>query len=125
MLEILFLLLPIAAGYGWYMGRRSIRQSQTNQHKKLSRDYFTGLNFLLSNESDKAVDLFISMLDVDDAFFKRLIERTASTALAPSFADCRIERARGSKREGAVAGIIEHLTDARVSESHAHSVNVL
>ncbi|NMH63836.1 lipopolysaccharide assembly protein LapB [Shewanella salipaludis] len=66
MLEILFLLLPIAAGYGWYMGRRSIRQNQTNQRKKLSRDYFTGLNFLLSNESDKAVDLFISMLDVDD-----------------------------------------------------------
>ncbi|MGI2261458.1 lipopolysaccharide assembly protein LapB [Shewanella sp. GXUN23E] len=66
MLELLFLLLPIAAGYGWYMGRRSIRQSQSNQRKKLSRDYFTGLNFLLSNESDKAVDLFINLLDVDD-----------------------------------------------------------
>ncbi|NRD73966.1 lipopolysaccharide assembly protein LapB [Shewanella sp. VB17] len=66
MLEILFLLLPIAAGYGWYMGRRSVRHKQGNEHKKLSRDYFTGLNFLLSNESDKAVDLFISMLDVDD-----------------------------------------------------------
>ncbi|MCL1045006.1 lipopolysaccharide assembly protein LapB [Shewanella sp. 1_MG-2023] len=66
MLEILFLLLPIAAGYGWYMGRRSIRQNQKQQSKKLSRDYFTGLNFLLSNESDKAVDLFITMLDVDD-----------------------------------------------------------
>lgn len=66
MLEILFLLLPIAAGYGWYMGRRSIRQHQSEHKKKLSRDYFTGLNFLLSNESDKAVDLFINMLDVDD-----------------------------------------------------------
>ncbi|WP_372871800.1 lipopolysaccharide assembly protein LapB [Shewanella sp.] len=66
MLEILFLLLPIAAGYGWYMGRRSLRQNQHHQRKKLSRDYFTGLNYLLSNESDKAVDLFISMLDVDD-----------------------------------------------------------
>ncbi|RTR38801.1 lipopolysaccharide assembly protein LapB [Shewanella canadensis] len=66
MLEILFLLLPIAAGYGWYMGRRSVRHKQSSDRKKLSRDYFTGLNFLLSNESDKAVDLFISMLDVDD-----------------------------------------------------------
>ncbi|BDM64189.1 lipopolysaccharide assembly protein B [Shewanella sp. NFH-SH190041] len=66
MLELLFLLLPIAAGYGWYMGRRSVRQNQSNQRKKMSRDYFTGLNFLLSNESDKAVDLFISLLDVDD-----------------------------------------------------------
>ena len=66
MLEILFLLLPIAAGYGWYMGRRSILHRDSQKSKKLSRDYFTGLNFLLSNESDKAVDLFISMLDVDD-----------------------------------------------------------
>ncbi|MCL1123175.1 lipopolysaccharide assembly protein LapB [Shewanella surugensis] len=66
MLEILFLLLPIAAGYGWYMGRRSVRQKDSSQRNKLSRDYFTGLNFLLSNESDKAVDLFITMLDVDD-----------------------------------------------------------
>ncbi|WP_028779922.1 lipopolysaccharide assembly protein LapB [Shewanella sp. 38A_GOM-205m] len=66
MLELLFLLLPIAAAYGWYMGRRSLRQKQNSAQKKLSRDYFTGLNFLLSNESDKAVDLFISMLDVDD-----------------------------------------------------------
>lgn len=48
------------------MGRRSVRQNQSSQRKKLSRDYFTGLNFLLSNESDKAVDLFITMLDVDD-----------------------------------------------------------
>ncbi|MBV7315242.1 lipopolysaccharide assembly protein LapB [Shewanella sp. NIFS-20-20] len=66
MLELLFLLLPIAAAYGWYMGRRNLRQNEQQQHKKLSHDYFTGLNFLLSNESDKAVDLFISMLDVDD-----------------------------------------------------------
>ncbi|AQS36012.1 putative N-acetylglucosaminyl transferase [Shewanella psychrophila] len=66
MQEILFLLLPIAAGYGWYMGRRSVRHNQSSQRKQLSRDYFTGLNFLLSNESDKAVDLFITMLDVDD-----------------------------------------------------------
>ncbi|GGY92054.1 MULTISPECIES: lipopolysaccharide assembly protein LapB [Shewanella] len=66
MLELLFLLLPIAAAYGWYMGRRNLRQKQNLKQKQLSRDYFTGLNFLLSNESDKAVDLFISMLDVDD-----------------------------------------------------------
>ncbi len=65
------------------------------------------------------------MFDVDETFFDRLIERTALMALAPSFADCRIERARGSKREGAIAGIIEHLTDSRVTESHAHSVKVL
>ncbi len=31
MLELLFLLLPIAAGYGWYMGRRSVRQDTQKQ----------------------------------------------------------------------------------------------
>lgn len=66
MLELLFLLLPIAAAYGWYMGRRAVRLKQAHQRKKISRDYFTGLNFLLSDQSDKAVDLFISLLDVDD-----------------------------------------------------------
>ncbi|QSX35223.1 lipopolysaccharide assembly protein LapB [Shewanella avicenniae] len=66
MLELFFLLLPVAVAYGWYMGRRNLRQKQTSQQKQLSRDYFAGLNFLLSNESDKAVDMFISMLDVDD-----------------------------------------------------------
>ncbi|KFZ38392.1 hypothetical protein HR45_02795 [Shewanella mangrovi] len=66
MLELFFLLLPVAVAYGWYMGRRNLRQKQSSQQKQLSRDYFAGLNFLLSNESDKAVDMFISMLDVDD-----------------------------------------------------------
>ncbi|RLV61222.1 lipopolysaccharide assembly protein LapB [Parashewanella curva] len=66
MLEILFLLLPLAASYGWYMGRRSMRHQQQNKQRKLSKEYFSGLNFILSNESDKAVDFFIDMLDVDD-----------------------------------------------------------
>ncbi|WP_133406715.1 lipopolysaccharide assembly protein LapB [Parashewanella tropica] len=66
MLEILFLLLPLAASYGWYMGRRSMRHQQQKKQRKLNKEYFSGLNFILSNESDKAVDFFIDMLDVDD-----------------------------------------------------------
>ena len=31
MLELLFLLLPVAAGYGWIMGRNSVRQAQRKQ----------------------------------------------------------------------------------------------
>ncbi|WKE63970.1 lipopolysaccharide assembly protein LapB [Gallaecimonas kandeliae] len=65
MVELLFLLLPIAAGYGWYMGRRSVRQEREVQRNRLSRRYFKGLNFLLSDQPDKAVDLFIDMLAVD------------------------------------------------------------
>ena len=65
MLEVLFLLLPIAASYGWYMGRRSMRHQQQKKQNSINKDYFTGLNFILSNESDKAVDLLVKSLDSD------------------------------------------------------------
>ena len=65
MLELLFLLLPVAAAYGWYMGRRSAQQSKQGDASRLSRDYVTGVNFLLSNQQDKAVDLFLDMLKED------------------------------------------------------------
>ncbi|MCJ2375424.1 lipopolysaccharide assembly protein LapB [Vibrio sp. ZSDZ34] len=66
MLELLFLLLPIAAAYGWYMGHRSARHNRQEQSHQISRQYMTGLNLLLSDQSDKAVDHFIELLQVDD-----------------------------------------------------------
>ena len=65
MLELLFLLLPVAAAYGWDMGRRSAQQSKQDDASRLSRDYVAGVNFLLSNQQDKAVDLFLDMLKED------------------------------------------------------------
>ncbi len=67
MLELLFLLLPIAALYGWYMGQRSAKKDQESIQNKFSRDYVTGLNFLLSNQQEKAVDLFLSMLQKQES----------------------------------------------------------
>ncbi|BCL69128.1 putative tetratricopeptide repeat protein [Vibrio nigripulchritudo MADA3029] len=66
MLELLFLLLPIAAAYGWYMGNRSANFDKQKQSNQISRQYVTGLNLLLSDQSDKAVDHFIELLQVDD-----------------------------------------------------------
>ncbi len=65
MLELLFLLLPVAAVYGWYMGRRSTQQHNQQNANRLSREYVTGVNFLLSDQQDKAVDLFLGMLEKD------------------------------------------------------------
>lgn len=65
MLELLFLLLPVAAGYGWVMGRNSVRQQQHKTSRILSKHYFKGLNFLLSDQPDKAVDTLIKMVDVN------------------------------------------------------------
>lgn len=65
MLELLFLLLPVAAGYGYVMGRNSVRQAQRKQSSILSRHYYKGLNFLLSDQPDKAVDTLIKMINLD------------------------------------------------------------
>ncbi|MFA0569819.1 lipopolysaccharide assembly protein LapB [Vibrio gallaecicus] len=66
MLELLFLLLPIAAAYGWYMGNRNAQQEKQKHSHQISRQYVTGLNLLLSDQSDKAVDHFIELLQVDN-----------------------------------------------------------
>ena len=51
---------------------------------------------------------------LDPTLFARLIDYTRARALPPAFADCCIVPARGSKRQGAIAAIIEHLTNAAV-----------
>lgn len=66
MLELLFLLLPVAMGYGWFMGRNSIKQNDQTAKQDLSIKYSTGLNYLLSNQQDKAIDYLIEALKVED-----------------------------------------------------------
>ena len=48
----------------------------------------------------------------DDGLFQRVVDLTAKRALGPSFADCRISRAKGTKLQGAVAAAVQHLTNA-------------
>lgn len=64
MIELLCLLLPVAALSGWVMGRRSRNRPKQSTSQPLSSDYYKGLNFLLNEQPDKAVDAFIKMLDV-------------------------------------------------------------
>lgn len=52
------------------------------------------------------------LFEIDPGLFDAVVERAGRRALGPTFADCRVVRAKGSKRQGAVAGIIQHLTDA-------------
>jgi lipopolysaccharide biosynthesis regulator YciM len=64
MYEMLLLLLPVAAASGWWAARRS-----ANAAKEACRErdpaYFRGLNYLLDEQPDKAIDVFIKLLDVD------------------------------------------------------------
>ena len=52
------------------------------------------------------------VLDARDGVFDLVRDRARECALKPSFDDCSIVQAQGNKRLGAVAGIVEHLTDA-------------
>jgi predicted NBD/HSP70 family sugar kinase len=54
------------------------------------------------------------MFDLDDTLFDKLLTQTEAGTLAPAFADCEVVRASVSKSQGAVAGIIEYLTDSLV-----------
>ncbi|MFM8274485.1 MAG: ROK family transcriptional regulator [Gemmata sp.] len=56
------------------------------------------------------------LFEIDPALFDLVVATVGERALPPSFADCSIVCAKGSKRQGAVAGIIQHLTDAVAPE---------
>jgi lipopolysaccharide biosynthesis regulator YciM len=63
--ELLLLLLPVAAASGWIAARRSQRQERGKCVNDTSPVYFRGLNHLLNEEPDKAIDAFVEMLEVD------------------------------------------------------------
>lgn len=70
MFELLWLLLPVAAASGWYAARRS----EDTGRRRLTPDYFRGLHYLLNDQPDRAIEVFIKVLEID--------EETAETQLA-------------------------------------------
>ena len=58
-------LLPIAAASGWWFGRGHQETDLRSHTARLSREYYVGLNYLLNEQPDKAVDIFIKLLEVD------------------------------------------------------------
>ncbi|MDX1594454.1 MAG: lipopolysaccharide assembly protein LapB, partial [Gammaproteobacteria bacterium] len=65
MLELLWLLLPVAAGSGWLAGRRAAHDRPGQAGRRLSAEYFRGLNHLLNEQPDKAIEVFIRMLEAE------------------------------------------------------------
>ncbi|GDX41310.1 N-acetylglucosamine repressor [Armatimonadota bacterium] len=57
------------------------------------------------------------MFAADPELFSHLLIEIKKRALAPSFADCTVVLARGSKRQGAIAGIVEHLFNSLLPPS--------
>ncbi|EKD45853.1 MAG: hypothetical protein ACD_69C00106G0002 [uncultured bacterium] len=66
MLQLLLLLLPIAAISGWITGYRHRKSTEVEiDGSFIPSDYFLGLNYLINEQPDKAVDVFIKMLEVN------------------------------------------------------------
>jgi lipopolysaccharide biosynthesis regulator YciM len=63
--EIWWLLgIPVFFGLGWMAARVDINQL-VSESRTLPRGYFKGLNFLLNDQPDKAIDAFIEILKLD------------------------------------------------------------
>lgn len=62
----LFLLLPVAYLFGWLKGRRNNRTDYDDPSKNLSSDYFKGLNYLLSDQQDRALPVFLQLVQVEN-----------------------------------------------------------
>ena len=65
-----FLLLPIAALSGWVIGRRGGERHSDTQVSRLSTTYFRGLNYLLNEQPDKAIELFLHIAELDKETFE-------------------------------------------------------
>ena len=64
-MEWLFLLLPIAAMSGWLSARKHYKKPSNPKQGYFDPEYFKGLNYLLNEEPDKAIDVFIRLLEVN------------------------------------------------------------
>jgi lipopolysaccharide assembly protein B len=62
----LFLLLPVAYLFGWLKGRRHSVSVNQDSSETLSSEYFKGLNYLLSDQQDRALPVFLQLVQVDN-----------------------------------------------------------
>ncbi len=65
--ELLWLLLPVAAASGWYVARCEYRRrtQPVNESGSIPQEYIKGLNYLLNEQPDKAVDTFLRVVELD------------------------------------------------------------
>jgi len=61
------LLLPVAAASGWYAARREYQKKARRSAANLPHDYYKGLNFILNEQPDKAIDVFMKLSELDDS----------------------------------------------------------
>lgn len=63
--EWLWLLLPIAVLAGWFLRDLSRRLRHLHKRAPSADEFIRSLNFILSDQPDKAMDSFIGMFEVE------------------------------------------------------------
>lgn len=64
-IELLFLLLPVAAASGWWLARRDV-EGRSDDPPGAAPAFLRGLNYLLEEQPDKAIDVFLKLAEVDN-----------------------------------------------------------
>ncbi|NIN59518.1 MAG: lipopolysaccharide assembly protein LapB [Xanthomonadales bacterium] len=66
MTEILLLaLIPLAIWLGWWLARSASTRRERKRNRLFSNQYFQGLNYLLNEQPDKAIQVFLEMAEVN------------------------------------------------------------
>ncbi len=65
MVDFLWLLLPVAAASGWYGAKQSLRKRPTIP-LPIPHEYFAGLNYILNEQPDRAIEVFSRLLQSDN-----------------------------------------------------------
>jgi len=66
MIELaLLLLLPVALYLGWWFARSLEKRSAGKSRQLFSNQYFQGLNYLLNEQPDKAIQVFLELAEVN------------------------------------------------------------
>lgn len=63
---LLAILFVIAAGAGWAFARYADSRERQADAAQLSADYYRGLNYLLNQKPDEALEVFMRMMELDD-----------------------------------------------------------
>lgn len=67
MVDLLWFLLPVAAWSGWVAATRFHSKHQAmRKPDDLEPRYYEGLNYVLNEQPDKAIDVFLRMLETED-----------------------------------------------------------
>ncbi len=65
MYQLLWLLLPVAAASGWWAAQYSEKKRRRASRARFNSAYGQGLNHLLNEEPDKAVEVLVQLVEVD------------------------------------------------------------